>query len=189
MKKLFFLIIIALLTPSLADAKVSSNKKTTVGWLESVYIPSIHARLRAKLDTGAKTSSIDAEIIDIRNSKSDKDPLGTIIFNISDLKNKNKTLERPIIRWAKIKKKGSTSGYIRRPVVMMEYCIAGKLITDEVNLSNRQHFNYRVLIGRNMLTEAGLMIDTSKIYTKKPNCEKEIDEDGKPDPQEKEDNR
>jgi hypothetical protein len=31
-----------------------------------------------------------------------------------------------------------------------------------------------------MLTEAGLMIDTAKVFTKKPNCEKEIEEDEKP---------
>ena len=168
---------ITLLASFDATAKVSSNKKITVGWLESVFIPSIDSKLRAKLDTGAKTSSIDAEIIDVKNSDGDDDKYGKIIFTVEDMDGNKKTLERKIVRWAKIKKKGSTSGYIRRPVVMMKYCIAGKLITDEVNLSNREHFNYPVLIGRNMLTEAGLMIDTSKTFTKKPNCDKEQDED------------
>jgi hypothetical protein len=181
MRNLFFIFLIAIIIPSISVAKVSSNKKITVGWLERIFIPSIDSTLRAKLDTGAKTSSIDAEIIDIKNSKVEDDKYGKIIFTVEDMEGKKKTLKRKIVRWAKIKKKGSTSGYIRRPVVLMQYCVAGKLITEEVNLSNREHFNYPVLIGRNMLTEAGLVIDTSQTYTKKPDCEKDTLKDIEPE--------
>lgn len=67
-----------------------------------------------------------------------------------------------------IKKK--EGGLQRRPVVTMTFCIAGRLIKDEVNLSDRGHFNYEVLVGRNMLTSGNLIIDASKAFTARPNC-------------------
>jgi hypothetical protein len=121
------------------------------------------------MDTGAKTSSIDAEIIDIAKSgKSKKDRPGeTVVFSVS-AGDEKKTFEREIVRYVRIKKKGG--GYIRRPVIEMTFCIAGRNITEEVNLANRENFIYPVLIGRNMMAHADLAIDPSRTLLSRPNC-------------------
>ena len=61
-----------------------------------------------------------------------------------------KKLKKKIERYVRIKKKHSED-FIRRPVVKMEFCIAGIIMEDEVNLAERDSFIYDLLIGRNML--------------------------------------
>lgn len=145
--------------------------KTTVGWVEVVVLQDVGLRVKAKLDTGAKTSSIDAEIIDIaKSNKTKKFRAGEkVVFTVlGDDPSEKKTFEREIVRYVRIKKKGG--GFIRRPVIEMSFCVAGVLVTEEVNLANRENFIYPVLIGRNMMQHAGLLIDASRTFISKPNC-------------------
>jgi hypothetical protein len=167
---------------STAQARPPVDKRM-VGWVEHVHIEAIDTQFEAKLDTGAKTSSIDADVIDIVEytprkagdaaapEKKAASPLGRIIFTIEDETGAPKTLERDIVRWARIKKKGN-AGFIRRPVVHMRFCLAGRLIEDEVNLAVRERFIYPVLIGRNMLEKGGLVVDASRKLTAPATCPK-----------------
>lgn len=157
-----------------SQAWAAPAKKIRVGWVERLRVEDVDLQVRAKMDTGATTSSIDAEIIDIAKSgeKSGDKPGEKVVFSIVDEKSGEKrTFEREIQRYVRIKKK--EGGYIRRPVINMTFCIAGKRITEEVNLANRENFIYPVLVGRNMLAQAGLMIDASETLVSRPNCEPE----------------
>jgi hypothetical protein len=157
--------------------------KLAAGYLESIYLPAIKSKLEAKLDTGADTASIDAEIIEVKgnvkkileNGNIDNIENGRVIFAVEDKDGNKKVLERKIRRWIQIKSKDGTT--IRRPVVFMEVCLAGRLVKDEMNLAERTNFNFPVLIGRNMLSEAGIMVDPSIEFVTKPDCElpKEIE--------------
>lgn len=157
-------------------------EKLTVGWVESLYVEAIDTHFMAKLDTGAKTSSIGADVIDIveytpapppHRAPGQEHPgegvAGRIIFAIEDEEGRRKTLERDIIRFARIKKKGN-AGFIRRPVVRMRFCLAGRVIEDEVNLAVRDRFIYPVLIGRNMLEKGGLVVDAARMTTAPSTC-------------------
>lgn len=154
----------------LLTAPAFARKPVHVGWVEKVRLTEVGSVVRAKMDTGAKTSSIDAEIIDIRKTgKPDGDKPGeTVVFSITDEDGKSKTFEREIQRYVRIKLKGS--GYVRRPVIHMEFCIAGRATREEVNLANRENFVYPVLVGRNMMAHAGLVVNPSRRYLGKPNC-------------------
>lgn len=157
-----------------SQAWAEPAKKTRVGWVERLRVEDVDLQVRAKMDTGATTSSIDADIIDIAKSgeKSGDKPGEKVVFSIVDEKSgEKKTFEREIQRYVRIKKK--EGGYIRRPVINMTFCIAGKRVTEEVNLANRENFIYPVLVGRNMLAHAGLMIDASETLVSRPNCEPE----------------
>jgi hypothetical protein len=150
-------------TPNLTYAE---NTVTTVGWVEDVLLSDAGLRVKAKLDTGAKTSSIDADIVDSATRKHAGD---MIVFSIlGEDPAHGKTFERKIVRMVRIKKKGG--GYIRRPVVEMTFCIAGKTIQEEVNLANRENFIYPVLIGRNMMRHTGLVIDPTRTHITNPTC-------------------
>jgi hypothetical protein len=163
-----------------AHEAMSAKKNDTqiVGYLERVVVQHIDKEYKAKLDTGADTSSIHAEIIELQEPKKKKGKGGYVIFDISSEDGKSSHIRKPLIRMVRIVSKGN-KGYLRRPVVEMTFCIAGKLITGEVNLANRDRFNYDVLVGRNMLQQAKFAVDSASEFTTKPNCalpEKEQEE-------------
>jgi hypothetical protein len=146
-------------------------KPVIVGWVEKVHIDALDTVFKAKLDTGATTSSIDATIIKLvepaDNAKDDDH--GKVIFSITDDSGKKRILERKVKRYVRIKKK--LGGWIRRPVVTMAFCVAGQKIVDEVNLADRENFIYPVLIGRNMMREGKFVIDASKTFTSEAKCD------------------
>lgn len=151
----------------------AAQKPQLVGWVERVLIADIDLAVKAKLDTGAKTSSIDSEIIDIVKigPKKGARPGEKVVFSMtgSDA-NEKKTFEREVVRYVRIKKKGG--GYIRRPVIEMTFCIGNKRVNEEVNLANRESFIYPVLIGRNMLAHANLAVDASETFMLRASCSK-----------------
>ncbi|WP_084418902.1 ATP-dependent zinc protease family protein [Henriciella litoralis] len=158
--------------PAAADKKTDMEDKHLLGWLEHVAIADLDIELDAKLDTGATTSSIHAEVLSQPSRKKfdDEDESRDIIFKVINEDGDERTIETEIVRWAAIKtKKG---GVIYRPVVELEFCLGGRSITDEVTLADRGHFNYETLIGRNMLESANIVVDSSEIYTKKARCPK-----------------
>lgn len=151
-------------------APASAVELKRVGWVEEIAVSDVGTVVKAKLDTGAKTSSIDAEIIDIRKvGKETKKTTGdSVVFAVALESGKKKTFERDVKRYVRIKKKGG--GFIRRPVIEMTFCIAGRLINEEVNLANREGFIYPVLVGRNMLQHAKLMVDSGAREATRPTC-------------------
>lgn len=172
MKSLFYQCFFAIvISTSIAISSVAAKqvKPLTVGFVEKVRIQDTDTVFSAKLDTGAQTSSINAVIIE--------ENIDSVVFEIMvDRKNKEtKKLKKKIERYVRIKKKNH-EGIIRRPVVKMTFCIAGRLVDGEVNLANREGFNYGLLIGRNMLKKGKLIVDASSRYASMPNCVKQIDE-------------
>lgn len=146
---------------------VQEQPYEVMGWVERVQVGTLDFTPAAKLDSGAKTSSIDAEII--RTFKENDQEY--IVFRVSfdEKEGGEQIFEAPITRWVRIKRKGGDKDYIRRPVVEMTFCIGGDRIKEEVNLSDREHFTYPILIGRNMLKD-NILIDSSKTFTHSPSC-------------------
>lgn len=143
--------------------------KPIMGWVEQIQIGGVEHMLKAKLDSGAKTSSIDAEII--RRFKRNGQSHVVFRVNFGADAGGEQLFEAPIKRWVRIKKKGNEQeGYIRRPVVEMTFCLGDRKIIEEVNLAERGNFIYPVLIGRNMLRD-NILVDTSKTFTQRPSCD------------------
>lgn len=141
--------------------------KTVMGWVEFVHIADLDAQLKAKLDTGATTSSLRAEVLKlVRHNKGEK---RRVIFQIVGADGKTSTLERTLIRWVRIKSK-KTGVFYRRPVVDMQFCLGGKLVHSEVNLAPRTDFIYPILIGRNMLRDANILVDAERTFTSHAVC-------------------
>ncbi len=159
-----------------AAAKKQAQEKTVVGYVEKVTIPRVESTFKAKMDTGALTSSIHAEIIELVEPKEDEDGKGYVIFTIESDEGSSNHIKKPLTRMVRIKKK--TGGHLRRPVVEMTLCIAGVLLHEEVNLSDRDDFNYDVLIGRNVLIHGHFIVDSAKTFTTRPSCPKKEEEKG-----------
>ena len=170
---IMFLVVSTSPTSVLAATPIT-NKRVTVGYVEYVSVPKVDAIFKAKMDTGAKTSSIHANIIEIKKRKKGDDDSGYVLFTIDTEDGASNSIKKPITRFVRIKLK--TGGFQRRPVVEMKFCIAGVMVLEEVNLSNREDFLYDVLIGRNMLVKGGLVVDAAKDLSIKPNCRDDDDE-------------
>lgn len=139
----------------------------TVGWVEKVRIPGVEKEVKAKLDTGATTTSINAEILE--QPDQDSESGGIIKFRFKGGKDNKEVFERPIVRWVQIKSREGAD--LRRPVVQMKFCVAGRWVEEEVNLADREDFNYPVLIGRNMLKQGKLAVDASRTFTVNSSCQ------------------
>lgn len=129
------------------------------GYVENVKINGI--LMPAKLDTGADVCSVDAEVV-----RTFKDGKKTYVeFNLINDKGEKINLTAQRVRVAQIKLR--TGGHQDRPVVKLNVTIGSVSKDVEVNLADRERFEYRVLIGRNFL-QYGVLVDSSKtyIYTK-----------------------
>lgn len=144
----------------------------TVGWIENGQVSGIDQEIKFKLDTGATTTSINAEILEEPNEITESG--GMIRFRFSNGDGISEVYELPVKRWVKIESR--TQDYIRRPVVQMKLCVAGRWVDEEVNLADRSDFNYSVLIGRNMLSKGKLAIDSSATFTQNFDCSSQEDQ-------------
>ena len=149
--------------PSLPAAETGDDPKLVAGWIEEIVFVPWGFRVRAKLDTGARTSSIHA--VDLEKFERDGEPW--VRFYTRDRRHNDGEkflIERPVVRTTKIKRHGNASK--SRPVVELEFCLNRRLYSAEFTLTDRAGFNYPVLLGRKML-ENRIIVDPSVIYTHK----------------------
>lgn len=153
-----------------ADLVSFLTGKKVIGWAEKVYVYDSNMMMKARLDTGALLSSVHSNTIKIIDGKKKSDSK-RVIFEIINEDGEKQKLERPLVRWANIKKKG-TAGWITRPVVHLKMCIADRITEGEVTLANRSRFIYPLLIGRNILKQEKMIVDSEDRYTHSAECKK-----------------
>lgn len=163
------------LSTILMTSTAMANIKTGYGYVENVYILPSKTLLDAKLDTGAGVSSISATNIDVY----EKDGQEYVRFDVTHeaieqqgKRNKDKVekvaYDLPLKREMKIKNRAgedTKDQYDERPVVEMPVCFDGKIYTIEVNLTDRTHFDYPLLLGRKALIQLGAVIDPAQKFT------------------------
>lgn len=137
------------------------------GWVEFVqlHLDGRHFEIKAKLDSGARSSSLDATAIE----PFERDGKRWVRFEV-ELPGMKKAaqVERPVVRYVRIKR--HRGPYDRRPVIRLPLCLGDELRTVEVNLTDRGRFIYPLLLGRKAL--AGLaVIDPSRTYLRAPRCD------------------
>jgi len=134
------------------------------GWIEPVLIVNDEVQLKAKLDSGAKTSSLDAS--DIQHF--DWNGKRWVRFTINDpITQTPITLERPRVRNVTIKRHNSRHQI--RPVVLMKICLGQFTREVEINLIDRSEFLYPMLLGRSAL-ESIAIIDPGSTLLSTPTC-------------------
>lgn len=133
---------------------VPPREKAVMGWLESIYLKPWNKRLTAKLDTGAKTSSLHSDKIE-RFSKGGEAWVRFTLGDMDDGDEKPIVVERPLVRTAYIK--SHQREVSKRDVVSLTVCKNGKDYSAEFNLVDRSKFNYPVLLGRSFLKDIALV--------------------------------
>ena len=149
-----------LLAVSLLLAATSGNtcagEKQIIGWIERAAVGTVAVVMEAKVDTGADYSSVHAG--DIRHFMHEDE--SWVEFAIHGHNGKRHVLRRPLMRMSRIKKK--TTGFQDRPVVMLDICVGDQKRSTQVNLAQRGHFQYPLLLGRSFLGTHYLVDPASK---------------------------
>lgn len=141
-----------------------------VGWKEWVSLPELGLpAIKAKIDTGAATSSIHAYNI----SYVMKDGKKFVEYELHPLQKNKKVIVKcvsPLIEYRKVR---SSSGKLQtRPVIRTTIKIANFTWEIDLNLTNRDSMGMRMLIGREALSSRALVNPThrflqGKIATRK----------------------
>jgi hypothetical protein len=135
-----------------------------LGWVENAYLVDPGLELKAKLDTGAETSSLGARII----KKFKKDGKRWVRFAVTDRESGEEfVLVRQRVRTiGVVQHDGSRQ---TRPVVMLEICVDQTRMETEVSLIDRSEFNYPLLLGRSALASFAL-IDPGDVFLGESGC-------------------
>ena len=142
---------------------VAASELLRAGWVEKAVLFPNGVVLHAKLDTGAKTSSLHAP--DPEYFTRDGEEWARI--SVTNKKIETVIVEAPLVRTVKIKRHFGESQ--ARQVVLLDLCIGNVRKIEEVNLVDRAGMNYQLLVGRNFLEDA-LLIDSGATYMLSPDC-------------------
>lgn len=169
----------------LGGVAMADEENDTWGWVEKATIePSWGPEVKAKLDTGALTSSMQAENIEefergdeewVRfDVEVEDESTGDVV---------SKTFEREVVRNLILSGAG---GEDHRPAVLMTLCMGGEFYEEQFSLRDRDDLIYPVLLGRRTIQDLGA-VDVTKTFTHDASCnddsplnsyeDKEYDED------------
>ena len=155
----FFYLAFFLCSPNQLVAKELKH----IGWIENVTVSPGELQFKAKIDTGAYNSSINAKNI----VEFEREGETWVRFDIVNKNQLSATIELPLIKEVTIKRHFGKKQ--RRYAVMLGVCL-GKIYKEtQVSLVDRQGFLYKMLIGRNFL-KGDFIIDPASQFTVSPGC-------------------
>lgn len=139
----------------------SAGTSTIVGWREWIRMSALGVPwIKAKVDTGAKTSSLHA--FDLQRYARDGERW--VRFHIHPWQASDADavpVELPVHDRRPVR---SSSGHVEeRDVVCMRMTLARRRITAEVTLTDRDEMGFRMLIGREALAQ-GFLVDSRLSY-------------------------
>lgn len=118
-----------------------------IGWREFVTLPQLKiGRIKAKIDTGARSSAIHAFNIQERSLLNGKK---MIRFEIHPLQRDHQTIittEAELLEYRKIRNSGGTAQF--RPVIKTNIEVGKYTWAIELSLTNRDVMGFRMLLGR-----------------------------------------
>jgi ribosomal protein S6--L-glutamate ligase len=135
------------------------DKELILGWEEWVELPELGLpAVRAKVDTGARTSSIHAFMIEPYNYRGRK----RIRFGIHPVPQKPEIVVFCSADLVDQREITSSNGEIElRYIIRTEVSIGGQKWPIEISLTNREAMQYRMLIGRTALRD-NIIVDPNR---------------------------
>ncbi|GAA3908751.1 ATP-dependent zinc protease [Halomonas cibimaris] len=152
-----------------ADSLLST--KTLVGRNEWVGLPKLETYLKARIDSGAKTSSLSAD--DITAFERDGDDWVRFKLSLTDDDavvdaQRGKWIEAPVDRRVRIVQ---ATGEETRPVISLLMTLGPIRQNVAFTLNDRAHLDYPVLLGRRFLLDIALIDVAQRYIHKRPSFE------------------
>ena len=162
----YFVLLLCLLlvSPSvLAKSNTRGHGKVIAGWVENISFPGQVGITKAKLDSGAKTSSIHAE--NIQNFRRNGERWVRFDLPVGEWTKKapRKRYEKKRVR--KVRIKNHNGKHDRRTIVSLAICFDGRMHELEFSLADRREFIYPVLLGREFLAGVAVIDSTQTFFT------------------------
>lgn len=145
MVKLLVLLLGLILNFSTVSYAQLLNEKVLIGRVEWVNIPDLKIKHKARIDTGAKTTSLHAVNIE------EVEQRGELFVKFQTLDSENKVVEL-VRKVGTTQRVSNTAGFVSRRYVIKEKIKMGNIEREVlVNLNDRSKMEYKFLIGRNVL--------------------------------------
>ena len=138
--------------------KEKETRPTIVGWKEYIGLPSWKIkRLKAKMDTGARTSAIHASRIKKISTKKWE-------LTLHPHRKKSKKIYNVIVPIKGFKNVTDSGGHRERRAVVETWIVLGKKRKKiELTVTNRKNMLFRLILGRRALAK-GFCVDPSQKY-------------------------
>lgn len=164
-------LICGLLLLSWQQSAVAKEIAHVFGWVEHARLVAMDVAMKAKLDSGALTSSLHATEIE----RFKRDGKNWVRFKVDLDQNgdgeidERETFERPLFRNVRIRGAGGT---VRRPVVLMRICLGNVIHEEQFSLEDRSRMLYPALLGRRTIQHLGLL-DVTRTFMNEPMCDED----------------
>ncbi|SFI05106.1 ATP-dependent zinc protease family protein [Planctomicrobium piriforme] len=138
-----------------------SGRFQLIGWREWIALPTLKVRgIKAKIDTGATTSSLHAFEIE-RFSRRGQD---FVRFQIHPRQRSDKRVVKAEAPLLGVRAVRSSNGQLsERPVISTEIAIYDQIWTIELTLANRDQMGFRMLLGREAI-RGRFLVDAGSSY-------------------------
>lgn len=146
----------------------SPAHKQIIGWREWVALPDLGiGKIKAKIDTGARTSTMDADGYELIEEDGILMARFQLVFG-----NRNKLKEKACsARVVENRKITNSGGYIEERIVIVSNIKIGSLIKEiEITLTQRKNMKFRMLLGRTAISE-DFVVDAAGSYLM---CQKNV---------------
>ena len=142
--------------------KSRSKNRQIVGWREWVSFPDLKIpHIKAKLDTGAKTSALHTNFIEpLQSGKGLRVRFG--VYPLQTSKKRNVICSADVIDLRRIINSGGRPEM--RYIISTTLLIGNISTTIELSLTNRENMRFRLLLGRSAIAKL-LVIDPAQSYT------------------------
>lgn len=118
-----------------------------IGWCEHVALPELDVKLRAKIDTGARSCAL--HVTAMREVAFDDDGHVLMDVAIPDERGRSRTLRVMVVEYTHVKDSGGHTE--RRPVVETLLAMGGRAWRVRVTLTDRGDMRFPMLVGRSAL--------------------------------------
>jgi ribosomal protein S6--L-glutamate ligase len=142
--------------------KTTKKISKSIGWkewfsLDCIALPAI----KGKIDTGAKTSALHAFNIETFYIED----IEYVSFEIHPLQKNKRLVRKCMARVIDRRMVSDSSGKKeRRIVIKSDLKIGDKKIRIELTLTNRDNMTFRMLLGREAIKQAKMIVDVSKSF-------------------------
>lgn len=142
-------------------SRKSQHELLTIGWREWISLPELGLdRIKAKVDTGARSSSLHAFDIHVF----ERDGAQMVRFKIHPEQRstrRTRVAEAQVLEFRQVR---SSSGHQSlRPVILTTVELLGLRWTTEITLANRDTMGFRMLLGRQALRRR-FVVDSGHSY-------------------------
>lgn len=150
--------LLGFLVASSAPTVCHAQELVVLGAVEEVKVLPWGLTLLARVDTGAAKSSMAASDLKVKGK--------TVEFRLPDPQLREKKIELPILGWVEVR---TNLGKEKRPLVLMEICVAGQRFQTPVNLDDRSGLKYPMLLGRDTL-RGRFLVDVARTHRHSKPC-------------------